>query len=263
MLCGRWSRSSYGILFSLLTCVKKNSVMTDSDLMVLEDALKILQKKSDALGQIKILIQLGQIYQSNRQYQKALIYSRRALDLAKDQSNPDYRIAALVNRGCVYWEMSQLKKAIGFFQDALPITKELGDDVGRRMLYAIMGISYWRKGEWPRAMDWFEKALQDCPAGEIKNNTLQSIDPWKYEGLKIVMERGVETLKNRIQIAKNQNDPVRILLPSFSIVPLMFFTGQKEQIPHLLQTIIPLARQLKKNNILDVILTFKKITGVG
>ena len=48
------------------------------------------------------------------------------------------------------------------------------------------------------------------------------------------MERGIVTLKNRIQIAQNQNDPNRILLPSFSMVPLMFFTGRKEDIPALM-----------------------------
>ena len=237
--------------------------MTDSDPMVLEDALEKLRKNSDVLGQLQILIQLGQFYQSKRQYQKALIYSRQALDLVKDQSNPnpDHRIVALVNMGCVYWEMSQLKKAMDFFQDALPIAEELEDDAGRRMLCAIMGVSYWRKGEWSSAINWFEKALQDCSAGEIKTDTSQSIDPWKYEGLKVVMERGVETLKNRIQIAQNQTDPVRILLPSFSMIPLMFFTGQKEEIPRLLQTIVPLAQQLKKNNILDIIPTLQKIMG--
>ncbi|SVD10790.1 uncharacterized protein METZ01_LOCUS363644 [marine metagenome] len=73
------------------------------------------------------------------------------------------------------------------------------------------------------------------------------------------MEKGIATLKNRIQIAQNQNDPVRILLPSFSMIPLMFFTGQKEEIPSLLQTIIQLAQQLNKNNILDVIPILKKI----
>ena len=148
-----------------------------------------------------------------------------------------------------------------FFHDALPIAEELGDDAGRMMLCAIMGVSYWRKGEWSGAINWFEKALQDCPAGAI--TTAQSIDPWKYEGLKVVMEKGIATLKNRIQIAQNQNDPVRILLPSFSMIPLLFFTGQKEEIPPLLQTIIQLAQQLKKNNILDVIPTLKKIMKIA
>ena len=235
--------------------------MNDLNTEVLEKSLETFSQHSNTLSQLQILIQLGQTYQSKRRYQKALIYFRQALDLVKDQSNPDHRIVALVNIGCVYWDMSQLKKAMDFFQNALPIAEELGDDAGRMMLCAIMGVSHWRKGEWPGAIDWFEKALQDRPVGE--SNIAQSIDPWKYEGLKIVMERGIATLKNRIQSAQNQNDPVRILLPSFSMIPLMYFTGQKEEIPSLLQTVIRLAQQLKKNNILDVIPTLKKIMKIA
>ena len=233
--------------------------MNDLDPIILEDSLKILRENSDTPGQLQKLDELGNLFQSKRQYLKALIYAKQALDLSNEKPNLNYQVMALVNIGCVYWEMSQLKKAMDFFQDALPIAEELEDDAGRRMLCAIMGVSYWRKGEWSSAINWFEKALQDCSAGEIKTDTSQPIDPWKYEGLKVVMERGVQTLKNRIQIAQNQNDPVRILQPSFSMIPLMFFTDKKEEIPHLLQTIVPLARQLKKFDVLEVIPVLKKI----
>ena len=223
----------------------------------LEESLKSLGQHSDTSVKLKTLIQLGRNYQTKRQYPKALFYSRQAVELVKGRSNLDHRIIALVNTGCVYWEMSQLKKAMGFFQNALPTVQEVGDGGGRMMLSAIIGVSYWRKGEWSSAADWFEKALHGFPVTEVK--ILQSIDPWKYEGLMVVMERGVTTLKNRIQTAQNQNDSVRILLPSFSMVPLLFFTGRREEIPALLQIIIPLAQQLKKNNILSVIPVLKKI----
>ena len=233
--------------------------MTDSDPIALENSLKILQKNLDVFGQLQILTRLGKIYQSKRQYQKSLIYFRQALNLVKNQSNFDYQIIALVNMGCAYWEMSQLKKAMNYFQDALLIIEEPNDSLGKGMLFAIMGVSYWRKGEWSKANQWFENALKNFPAGEIKTDTLQSLDPFKYEGLKIVMEKGIETLKNRIQLAIDQNDPSRVLLPSFSMIPLMFFTGKKEAIPKLMETSVMLAHQQQKHNILDVISTLKKL----
>ena len=115
--------------------------MNDLNTKALEKSLESLRQHSDVPGRLQILIQLGQIYQSKRRYQKALIYFRQALDLVKDQSNPDHQIVALVNIGCVYWEMSQLKKAMDFFQNALPIAEELRDDVGQRKLCAIRSIS--------------------------------------------------------------------------------------------------------------------------
>jgi len=235
--------------------------MDNLNTKALEESLENLRQNSDSPRQLQILIQLGQVYQSKRQYQKALIYFKQALNLVKNQPNPNDKIVARVNMGCVYWEMSQLKKAMNFFQDAIPIAEGLGDNVGKMMLCAIMGVSYWRKGEWPMAIDWFEKASRGGLVDKIK--TAQSIDPFKYEALKVVMERGIETLKNRIQIAQNQSDPARILLPSFSMIPLLFFTGQKKEIPSLLKTIIPLAQKLKNNNILDVIPVLKKVMEIG
>ena len=76
------------------------------------------------------------------------------------------------------------------------------------------------------------------------------------------MDRGIGILKNRIKIAQSQNDPERILLPSFSMIPLVFFTGRKETISPLLKTIISLAQQLKKNNILNFIPRLKEIMRV-
>ena len=104
--------------------------MNDLNINALEDSLENIRQHSNLAGQLHLLIQLGQAYQSKRRYQKALIYSKEALDLVKGQSNLDHKIVALVNTGCIFWEMSQLKKAMGLFQDALPIAIELGDDDG-------------------------------------------------------------------------------------------------------------------------------------
>ena len=236
--------------------------MNDLDPIILEDALKKLRENSDTPGLLQKLYELGDLFQSKRQYQKALIYARQALDLSNEKSNLDHQVVALVNIGCVYWEMSQLKKAMKFYQDALSISDQLGDKKGQGMLRAIIGISYWRKGEWSVAMNWFEKALQNFPDGEIKTEVLEPIGTCKYKGLRIVMDRGIGILKNRIKIAQSQNDPERILLPSFSMIPLVFFTGRKETISPLLKTIIPLAQQLKKNNILNFIPRLKEIMRV-
>ena len=87
------------------------------------------------------------------------------------------------------------------------------------MLYSIIGISSWRMGEFVKAIEWFEKALKASSEAKIEYERTQLVPPWKYEILQIVMVRGIATLKNRIQIARNQHDSVRILLPTFSMLP--------------------------------------------
>ena len=218
-----------------------------------------MKKNSDEPKDFKTLSQLGQAYQAKRQFQKALACYKQAYATIKNQASPDDLIVALVNMGAIYWEMSQLRKATDLFHDSLLIVERIGDDVGRRMLYSIIGISSWRKGEFVKAIEWFEAALKVSTEAKVEYERSQIISPWKYEILLVVMERGIVTLKNRIQIAQNQHDAVRILLPSFSMVPLMLFTGRKGGIPILLKELVPLAKELKNNKILNTITALEKI----
>ena len=237
--------------------------MTEPDIESLENTLESLRQNSEVSGQFQILSELAQAYQARRKFQKALTYSREALNLVKGLEKSDDRIFALVNMGCIYWEMAQLKKAIGYFQGALELAKEMEDDTGRKALSAIMGISYWRKGEWSVAFNWFAQALPAWTDDTSKSDQAQADIAWKYAGLHIVMERGIATLENRIRMAKDQQDLERTLLPSFSMVPIMYFTGRKENIPLLLEEIISLAQQLNKTNILDAIPQLQNLLGNG
>ena len=218
-----------------------------------------MKQNSDEPKDFKILSELGQIYQAKRQFQQALAYSKQAYEIIKNQDSLDDLIVGLVNMGSIYWEMSQLRKATNLFHDSLLIVEEIGDDIGRRMLYSIIGISSWRKGEFVNAIEYFQKALEITSELRVEYERSQLVPPWKYEILHVVMVRGIVILKNRIQIARNQHDSVRILLPSFSMVPLMLFTGQKETIPSLLKEIVSLAKELKNNKILNTITALEKI----
>ena len=218
-----------------------------------------MKQNSGEPKDFKTLSQLGHDYQAKRQLQKALAYSKKAYELVKTEADSDDLIVALVNMGAIYWDMSQLRKATKLFQDSLLIVERIGDSVGRRMLYSIIGISSWRMGEFVKAIEWFEEALKASSEAKIEYDQTQLVPPWKYEILHVVMVRGIVTLKNRIEIARNQQDSVRILLPSFSMVPLMLFTGRKGEIPSLLKEIVPLAKELKNNKILNAITSLEKI----
>jgi tetratricopeptide (TPR) repeat protein len=221
-----------------------------------------MKQNSGESNDFKTLSQLGHDYQAKRQLQKALAYSKKAYELVKTQADSDDLIIALVNMGAIYWDMSQLRKATKLFQNSLLIVERIEDNVGRRMLYSIIGISSWRTGEFVKAIEWFEEALKASPEAKVEYERTQLVPPWKYEILHVVMVRGILILKNRIQIARNQQNSVRILLPSFSMVPLMLFTGQKGAIPSLLEEIVPLAKEQKNNKILNTISALEKIIRV-
>ena len=97
-----------------------------------------MKQNSEESNDFKTLSQLGHDYQAKRQFQKALLYSKQAYELAKSTTSSDDLIVALVNMGAIYWEMSQLRKATDLFHDSLLIVEQTGDDVGRRILYSII-----------------------------------------------------------------------------------------------------------------------------
>ena len=237
--------------------------MNDSDRVVSKDSIEILSNKPDSPKSFLEIYELGSLCQSKRQYQKALVYAKQGLQLSTELSNQNHKVMAQVSIGCIYWEMSQLKKAMKFFQEALSASEQLEDKETQGMLHAIMGLSCWRQGDWSMAINLFEKALQYFPNSEIKKEVLVSSGSVEVKCLMTVMRRGIETLKNRIEIAKTQQNPERILLPSFAMIPLVFFAGEKESIPNLLESIIPLAQQLNNKNMLDCIPRLKKIMGVN
>lgn len=231
--------------------------MTDSDIRVLQEALENSREKSDVSEQLQTLSRLAQAYQADRQYRQALATSRQALDLVKDRENREERTLALANLGCVFWEMAQLQKAMDLFEEALTITEETGDQVGRAMLLTLLGISYWRKNAWGEAIHPLQQALKAF--AEIKTVPSPAGDRGKYDGLQAAMERAVATLKNRIRIAREHRDPVKILLPAFAMLPLLLFTGRTGEIAGLLEEIIPLARKFKRDDILDALPKFQQL----
>ena len=230
--------------------------MADLDIESLEGTLKNLRKKSDSPRQIQILSLLGQYYQAKRQYQKALTYFRQALNLMKGLPNSDDQVDPLINLGCVYWEMAQLKKAMMLFEEALTQTEKTGDEAGQAMLLTIIGISYWRKLELDQAMDRFEKAMQLNK--KIKKHPLHLTNVEKYNELREVLERGLQTLKGRLNIARKHQEPNRILQINFSLIPLLFFTGRKEEVPTLLEKINFQAKQLNRKDLLCMIPKLQK-----
>ena len=233
--------------------------MTEWNIKALEEKLVASRETSDIPTQFQVLSQLGKIFQSQREYRKALNYFRHALNLFKDIENNGDRTIALANLGCVYWEMAQLKKSVDLFEEALILAKKSSDNEGQFMLRTLLGISYWRKLEWGQAIFQFEQAFQVSPEYKTTLDLSRFNKSSNYEGLRGAIERGLVTLKNRTHIAWEHQDPNRILQSNFAMVPLLFFSGRKEEISILITKIVSLAQQIKRDDILKTLTKFQKL----
>lgn len=225
--------------------------MTDLNIAELEDELQTARGQKDINGEIIALRQLGSFYQKNRKLTKAASCLSKALNIVEKTENAGDKAVVFANLGCVYWEMAQLKKAMTHFQEALKIQRQIQDVTGQTAVLILLGISHWRKCQWEEGLSYFREAFDTQKTHDRK--TEKSLEDEGYYSLSEAMERGVATLQNRVRLGQEQNDPLKILQPMFSMVPLVLFTGRVSEVEPLLQEAGSLAERLQKKDILDVI----------
>lgn len=221
------------------------------DIAILEGELKSAREHKDREGELSALRRLGSVCQKNRKLTKAASYLSQALALVKTAGEPEDKAQACASLGCVYWEMAQLKKAMIHFQEALKLQRMTEDGVGQAVVLALLGMSHWRKCEWEAGLSCFRQALALQATHELK--------PWgqpddeTYASLFEALERAVQTLDNRVRMGREQENPLKILQPLFSMIPLYLFTGREHAVGTLLEEVTSLATALRKKDILDTI----------
>jgi len=225
--------------------------MAELSIADLEDELKKVREQKDIIGELRTLRCLGSAFQKNRQFTKAASCLSRALKLVKENESAGDRAVVHASLGCVYWEMAQLKKAMTHFQSALEIQQQFQDAPGQADILTMMGISCWRKCLWEEGFSYFRKVRELC---QIHASTTANTPKYgEYAFLAEAIERGVETLQNRIRMGREQGSPLKILQPLFSMIPLYLFTARKNEIDPLLREAASLAEQLQKNDIQEAI----------
>ncbi len=221
------------------------------NIAALEDELKSARENKDIDGELAALRQLGLVCQRNRKLTQAASCLSKALTLVEKSGNESDRAVAHANLGSVYWEMAQLKKAMTHFREALKIQQRIEDVSGQAVVLILVGISHWRKCEWLEGFSYFQKTLDLQRTHKLKLGEQPHDET--YASLFEALERGVQTLENRVRLGREQNDPLKILQPLFSMVPLYFFTGRQSEIEPLLIEVRALAEALQKKDILDMI----------
>lgn len=225
--------------------------MTELNIADLEDELKSAREQKDINGEVIALRQLGSFYLKSRKLTKAASCLAKALNIVEKRGNAGDKAVVFANLGCVYWEMAQLKKAMTHFQEALKIQKQIQDVTGQTAVLTLLGISHWRKCQWEEGLSYFRDVIDMQKTDNQR--TEKAPEDKGYVSLSEAMERGVATLQNRIRLGREQNDPLKILQPMFSLVPLVLFTGRVSGVEPLLQEAGSLAGRLQKKDILDVI----------
>ena len=116
-------------------------------------ALPLRRMAGDLAGESKTLSNIGLLYQSQGENQKALDYLKQAVALQRGRA----REGVTLNRiGWIYESLGERQEALNYFKQALAARRgRVGEGA---MLYNI-GLFYQSLGEYQKALDYYDQAL--------------------------------------------------------------------------------------------------------
>ncbi|MDP8226552.1 MAG: CHAT domain-containing protein, partial [Candidatus Celaenobacter polaris] len=102
---------------------------------------------------------IGSVYQSWEQYDKAIEYYRKALAITEELGMKEGIARVLNNIGSVYQSWEQYDKAIEYYRKALAIDEELSRKEGIAIRLNNIGLVYESWGQYDKAIEYYRKAL--------------------------------------------------------------------------------------------------------
>lgn len=138
---------------------------------MLDKTIKIRREMNDAQGLATALLNMGNAYLRQRQFQDALRYYNESLDCAKNASLNREQGAAYYAVGNVYAEQEQLEEAVQNFEKALALLTAAQDKNNRAFTLQAIGQIYakqaFSKCNRDTAIDFLSSALKE--AETLKN----------------------------------------------------------------------------------------------
>ena len=208
------------------------------NLAQLQENLEAVRSKGDKFETVEKAVEYANACQQVRKYEAAIACLNKILpDVEEDTS---LRAVVKTALGTAFWEKAQLQKALNHFEEALKLFKEIDDKQGIYAILSIVGITFWRKCDWEKALE----ILKDAHNGE-------KIRDKRFTSLYGALDRGIDTLKNRVRMGRELQDSLKILQPLFSMCPLHWIMGNREQFKACFDESVSLAEQLGKTDILS------------
>jgi signal transduction histidine kinase len=139
----------------------------DSAIEILLYVLKIAERNRERFPDLKkqikfILNNIGIAYTYVGNYDRALEYHFRSLQIREEEGDKKSIHNALNNIGLVFYNLKDYKKAIEFYLRALEMKKASGENFDLEGLYVNLGLCFNQTGDYEKAIDYFNQGFEIC-----------------------------------------------------------------------------------------------------
>ncbi len=124
-----------------------------------EEAGKIYHDLGDRSGEANTLNNIGLVYNSWGEKQKALDFYNQSLPLSRAVGDRSGEANTLNNIGNVYNDLGEKQKALDFYNQSLPLKRAVGDRSGEANTLGNIGNVYNSWGEKQKALDFYNQSL--------------------------------------------------------------------------------------------------------
>ncbi|MFA0961625.1 tetratricopeptide repeat protein [Roseivirga sp. BDSF3-8] len=132
------------------------NVNTDSALLYARKALDLAVSSNKKGKEIEALYNLGLIYRYKGDYEAADSRLNAGLKMAREENDTTYQAYILGGLGVVYYNQGAYEEAIDYYNEAISLSKEI-NDISSASLYNNIGLIYEEKGEYDEAIKYYEQ----------------------------------------------------------------------------------------------------------
>lgn len=134
----------------------------------LEESIEIYRKIDDHIGIVRVLNAFGVLHTNLSNYDTAMDYYLKSLNLSKSTGNKERMITAYINIGSLYNEIGRQNKALDYFDKAASLMDEKASPEQYCACFINMGDAYENKRELDNAQEKYLKALEIAEKNDIK-----------------------------------------------------------------------------------------------
>jgi len=111
------------------------------------ECLELLYRQKDVLGQIRVLMEMAELFEERGTHSKAMACLKACLDYANDIGQEYEKSVVLHRMGHLLFRMGENEKAVHRFEESSFISRSLGDQRGYALSRAMLGKILLSKGE--------------------------------------------------------------------------------------------------------------------